>query len=58
MVVVLTTVTVTLVPQQMSEAEGGSKDQVEPHWTVLLVAQVIVGAIVSTTVTRRVHAVV
>ena len=45
----------TLVPQQRSKAVGGSKDQAKPHWTVLLVAQVMVGARVSTTVTVWLH---
>ena len=51
LVTVLSTVMVTLVPQQTSEAEGASKLQAEPHSTVLLVAQVITGGVVSTTVT-------
>jgi hypothetical protein len=44
-------VMVTLVPQQTSEAVGELNDQVEPHWTVLLLAQVMTGGRVSTTVT-------
>src|ERR1035437_2571384 len=42
-VLVLLTVTATLVPQQASEAVGGLKFQVEPHWTVMLGAQVMTG---------------
>src|SRR2546423_1846942 len=44
---VLTTVIATLVPQQASNAVGGLNAQTEPHWTVLLVAQVSVGGVVS-----------
>ena len=49
LVTVLTTAMVTLVPQQTSEAVGRSNDQFEPHWTVLLAAQVMTGGMVSTT---------
>src|SRR5580765_4250664 len=55
LVVVPVTVMVTFVPQQTSEAEGASKLQAEPHWTVLFVAQVITGGVVSTTVTVWLH---
>ena len=51
LVVVPTRLIVKLVPQQASTALGGSKLQVEPHSTVLLVAQVNTGGVVSTTVT-------
>src|SRR6266404_9553767 len=40
-----------LVPQASPGAVGGSKLQAVPHSTVLLVAQVIVGGVVSRTVT-------
>src|SRR5206468_3904600 len=55
LVVVLKTVMVTLVPAQASEAEGASKLQAEPHWTVLFVAHVMTGGVVSTTVTIWLH---
>src|SRR5258708_22611514 len=42
---------VRLVPQASPRAVGGSKSQVEPHSTVLLVEQLIVGGVMSTTVT-------
>ena len=58
LVMVLWIVMVTLVPQQRSEALGGSKFQLEPHSTVLLLAQVMVGGMVSTMVTTRVQALV
>src|ERR1039457_6135519 len=48
---VLRTVIVTLLPLQASTAVGRSKLHVEPHCTVLLLAQVITGGVVSTTVT-------
>ena len=51
MVVVPTMMTVTLVPQQGSLAVGELNDQVEPHWTTLLVPQVRVGGVVFCTVT-------
>ena len=51
LVKVLSTVMVTFVPQQASKAVGSSKLQVEPHSTVLLLAQVITGGVVSSTVT-------
>jgi hypothetical protein len=51
LVTVLATEIDTFVPQQASEAVGGSNVQAVPHWTVLLVAQVITGGVVSTTVT-------
>src|SRR5438067_1929858 len=50
-VTVLRIMTVRLVPPQASRAPGASKLQAEPHWTVLLVAQVSEGAVVSTRVT-------
>ncbi len=53
LVTVLWMVTATLVPQQVSEAVGGSKDQAEPHCTVLLPTQVMTGGLVSCTVTMR-----
>src|SRR5262245_9068668 len=55
LVTVVRTVMITLVPVQPSTAVGGSKLQIEPHSTVLLVAQVMAGAIVSTWVTIWVH---
>src|ERR1035437_3937944 len=55
LVPVLLRVTATLVPQQASEAVGGVKFQVEPHWTVMLGAQVMTGGVVSTTLTCRVQ---
>src|ERR1039458_6409370 len=42
---------VTLVPQQASVAVGGSKSHAEPELTVLPLAQMISGGVVSTTVT-------
>ena len=42
---------VRFVPQQLSVAVGGSKTQLVPHSTVLFVAQVIIGGVVSFTVT-------
>src|ERR1051326_682336 len=51
LVMVLSTVMATFVPQQPSSAVGGSKVQALPHWTVLLGAQVIIGGVVSTIVT-------
>jgi hypothetical protein len=51
LVTVSTTEMVTLLPQQISEAEGASKAQAELHGTLLLVAQVMTGGVVSTTVT-------
>ena len=50
LVTVLTMAMVTLVPLQVSMAVGVSKLHVLPHWTVLLVAQVMMGEAVSTTV--------
>ena len=44
------TLMVTLVPLQLSMAVGESKLHALPHWTVLLVAQVMTGVVVSTTV--------
>src|SRR5260370_1392555 len=55
LVVVPVTEMVTFVPQQTSEAEGASKLQAEPHWTVLLLEQVMTGGVVSTTVTIWLH---
>src|ERR1043166_4793311 len=46
---------VRLGPQQISEAVGGSNTQPLPHWTVLLLAQVRLGGVVSTTVTTCVQ---
>src|SRR5689334_4529803 len=48
-VIVLTTVTVTFVPQHASIAVGGSKVQALPHTTVLFVAHVKSGGVVSIT---------
>ena len=48
-------VTVTFVPEQASTAVGGPKLHVEPHSTVLLVAQVNTGAVVSTIVILWLH---
>ena len=53
MVVVLTMVMVAL--PQVSLAVGGSKFQTLPHSTVLLVAQVMLGGVVSSTVTVWLH---
>src|ERR1043166_857100 len=50
LVLVLRMVMVTLVPLQASVAVGLSKLQALPHWTVLLLAQVMTGGVVSTTV--------
>src|SRR3989442_8279256 len=50
LVTVLNTLMVTLVPQHASEALGGSKLQLLPHSTVLLLAQVSTGGVVSPTV--------
>ena len=50
MVTVFTMTTVTLLPLQLSTAVGGSNAQVVPHSTVLLLAQVITGGMVSRTV--------
>src|ERR1051325_5620176 len=49
------TTMLTFVPQQMSDAVGGSKTQVLPHSTTLLLAQVITGGVVSATVTVWLH---
>ena len=43
-----------LVPP-LSVTVGGSKLQVEPSWTILLVAQVMTGAVVSMTLTVWLH---
>jgi len=51
LVTVLRTIVITLVPLQASRALGSSKLQTEPHWTVLFVAQVNTGAVVSAIVT-------
>ncbi len=51
LVCVLRIVRVTFVPQQASKAAGGSNVHVLPHCTVLLLAQVKIGGVVSTTVT-------
>src|SRR5262245_42319181 len=50
-VTVLITLIVTLVPLQLSFAVGKSKVHAEPHSTVLLLTQVMVGGVVSTIVT-------
>ena len=42
--------TVTLVPQQREKAVGGSNPQLEPHSAFLLVAQLMTGGLVLTTV--------
>jgi hypothetical protein len=55
LVTVFSTTTVTLVPQQVSEAAGSSKVQASPRLTVLLLEQVITGGVVSTTVTVWLH---
>jgi hypothetical protein len=55
LVTVVRTVMVTFVPQQASTAVGGSNDQFEPHWTVLLVEQVMTGGVVSTILTISMH---
>jgi hypothetical protein len=55
LVMVPVTRMVTFVPTQLSDAEGVSKVQAEPHWTVLLLAQVMTGGVVSTTVTAWLH---
>src|ERR1041385_2181212 len=49
LVLVLRMVIVTLVPLQASVAVGLSKLQALPHWTVLLLAQVMTGGGGSTT---------
>lgn len=51
LVIVLMTVIVTFVPQQASTAVGWPKVQALPHSTILLLAQVMTGGVVSTTVT-------
>src|SRR5262245_32854267 len=51
LVMVSRTTTVTLVPPQASSAAGWSKLHTEPHSTVLFVAQVSTGAVVSAMVT-------
>ena len=55
LVIVVSTVMVTFVPQQRSKAVGGSNDQMASHWTVLLLAQVITGGVVSITWTTSVQ---
>jgi hypothetical protein len=50
-VIVPTTVMVTFVPEQVSKAVGASKVHAVPHCTILLVAQVSDGGVISTTVT-------
>jgi hypothetical protein len=52
---VLTTVRMTFVPQQASKTTGSSNVQGVPHSTVLFVAQVSVGGVVSTIVTTSVQ---
>jgi len=47
----LTNWMVRFVPQQLSLAVGGSNSQLMPHWTVLLLAQLTTGGVVSFTVT-------
>jgi hypothetical protein len=51
LVIVLTNRTTTLVPSQLSVADGGTKLQAAPIGTVWAGAQVITGGVVSTTVT-------
>ena len=51
LVIVPTSVMVTLVPQQASTPLGRSKPQLLPHGTLLFVAHVMAGGVVSTTVT-------
>ena len=51
LVVVLATVIVRFVPQQVSVAVGGSRVQAVPQATVLLEAHVTTGGVVSITVT-------
>jgi hypothetical protein len=55
LVVVLTTAIVTLAPSQPSLAEGGVKLQTVPYSTVSLGAQLIVGTVLSITVTTWLH---
>src|SRR5256885_126870 len=55
LVTVPTTVMVTSAPQQASTALGASKVQLSPHDTLLFVAQVMTGGMVSTTVTVWLH---
>jgi hypothetical protein len=50
-VTVLASDTTTFEPQQASKAVGGMRDQVVPHCTVWLLAQVMTGGTVSTMVT-------
>src|ERR1051325_3846857 len=50
-VTVLKTEIVTFVPQQASEAEGGSKDQLLLNSATLLLAQTMSGGVVSTVIT-------
>src|SRR5947207_989536 len=57
LVTVLVTTTVTLPLPQESLAVGLSKVQGVPHATTLLLAQVIVGGVLSTIVTTCVHVV-
>src|SRR5437016_3564408 len=47
--------TMRLVPQASAGALGGSKVQAVPHSTVLLVAQLMLGRVVSTTLTVWLH---
>ena len=49
--VVVPRITIRFVPQVSEDPVGGSNDHAEPQSTVLLVAQVIEGGVVSTTVT-------
>src|ERR1043166_2141189 len=49
--VVVLKMTIRFVPHPSAGAEGGSNVQAVPHSTVLFVAHVIVGGVVSTTVT-------
>jgi len=55
LVTVLRTLTVTLVPLQVSDTPGASKLQALPHSAVLLVAHVSTGGVVSTTPTVWLH---
>src|SRR5712691_668796 len=53
--VVVVRMTMRLVPHASAGALGGSKVQAVPHSTVLFVAQVMLGRVVSTTVTVWLH---
>src|SRR4029077_1735483 len=55
---VFRTLMVTLLPQQASNADGGSKPHWLPHSTVLSCAQLICGGVVSCVVTVWLHVLV